>query len=253
MSAANPKPMVELKNVDVSYPNGVMAIENMNLDVFEKDFIGFVGPNGAGKSTIIKVILGLIKPDRGTVKLFSETPSARTLKQVGFIPQRAQALDTNFPATVFETVLFGRVARAGIMRRLGKQDYKRAEEVLKLLGINNLRDRQIGQLSGGQTQRVFLAKALVSDPKLLLLDEPTSGVDVLSRKEIYDALGRLNKEFGTTVILASHEVGIIRQLATKVVCLNKSILFCGEMTEFESSEFKNVSDACEMLNHDEHT
>jgi len=233
-------PIVELQNVGVQYPNGVTALEGITLEIFEKDLIGLIGPNGSGKSTLLKVILGLIKPNIGTVKLFGESVSANSLRRVGFVPQKAQAEDSNFPSTVLEIVLLGRISQAGLLRRLGIRDYQKVEEVLKLIGIYDLRDRKIGQLSGGQSQRVFLAKALVGDPKLLVLDEPTSGVDVDSKREFYNIIERLNRELGTTIILASHEIGIITRLATRVVCINRSQFFCGETTQLENSVLSNV-------------
>lgn len=232
---ASGKPIVELQDVSVKYPNGVTALEGITFEAYERDLIGVIGPNGSGKSTLLKVILGLIKPNVGTVKLFGEPASAKSLRLIGFVPQRAQVEDTNFPSTVFETVLLGRVANAGIMRRLGRVDYEKAWEILKLLDIYDLRDRKIGQLSGGQSQRVFLAKALVGDPRLLVLDEPTSEVDFDSKKEFYNIVATLNRERGTTIILASHEIAIVSKLANRVVCINRSQFFCGDITDLESS------------------
>ena len=233
--AVKKTPVVELQNVGVQYPSGVTALEGITLEVFEKDLIGLIGPNGSGKSTLLKVILGLIKPNVGTVKLFGEPISEKNLKKVGFVPQRTQVEDANFPSTVYETVLLGRIPKVGLFRRFGRKDYERVEELLNLIGIHDLRDRKIGQLSGGQSQRVFLAKALVGDPKLLILDEPTSGVDVDSKREFYNIIGKLDRELGTTIILASHEIGIVTKLATRIVCINKSQFYCGEITDVEAS------------------
>lgn len=233
--AVKKTPVVELQNVGVQYPSGVTALEGITLEVFEKDLIGLIGPNGSGKSTLLKVILGLIKPNVGTVKLFGEPISEKNLKKVGFVPQRTQVEDANFPSTVYETVLLGRIPKVGLFRRFGRKDYERVEELLNLIGIHDLRDRKTGQLSGGQSQRVFLAKALVGDPKLLILDEPTSGVDVDSKREFYNIIGKLDRELGTTIILASHEIGIVTKLATRIVCINKSQFYCGEITDVEAS------------------
>jgi zinc transport system ATP-binding protein len=227
------EPIVELKDVSVRYPNGVTALEGINFEAFEKDIIGIIGPNGSGKSTLLNVILGLIRPNEGTVKLFGEPPSTNNLKLVGFVPQKSQIGDSNYPSTVYETVILGRVPIVGLLRRLGKTDNEKVTEVLKLLDIYNLKDRKIGQLSGGQTQRVLLAKALVGEPKLLLLDEPTSAVDVDSKREFYTIVYKLNKEEGTTIILASHEIAIVTKLANKVVCVNKSQYFCGDVSHLE--------------------
>ena len=194
--------------------------------------MGLIGPNGAGKTTLLSVILGLIKPDSGVVKLFGEPISNKNLRRVGYVPQALHSTAVGFPSTVFETVLFGRVPRAGLFHRLGKNDDARTEDALKLLEIFDLRNRKLDQLSGGQLQRVFVAKALAADPEILILDEPTSGADVHSRTEFYTLLSKLNKDFGLTVILSSHDVGTITKMANKVVCINHTLFFCGLRSDF---------------------
>jgi zinc transport system ATP-binding protein len=228
-------PIVELENVRVDYPGGVQAIDQVNLEIFEKDLIGLIGPNGAGKSTLLGVILGLIKPTHGAVKLFGEAPKPKNLRLVGYVPQNAQVVDTNFPATVDETVLLGRVPSAGLFHRLNKEDRQKADQAMKILGIEDLKERKIGQLSGGQSQRVFIAKAIVDRPKLLILDEPTTGVDAQSKSEFYNTLSRLNRELGITILLSSHDIGIVTRLANKIACINRTLYFCGPTSEFETS------------------
>jgi zinc transport system ATP-binding protein len=152
----------------------------------------------------------------------------KNLKYVGYVPQKAHTQDPNFPFSVFETVMLGRVPRTRLFHRLGKRDRQKVEEVLKLFGIYGLKDRMIGQLSGGQSQRVFVAKAIASEAKLLLLDEPTSGVDAASKTEFYNILERLNKQMGITIILSSHDIGVVTKLANRVVCINSSLFFCGQ-------------------------
>jgi zinc transport system ATP-binding protein len=228
-------PIVELENVRVDYPGGVQAIDQVNLEIFEKDLIGLIGPNGAGKSTLLGVILGLIKPTHGAVKLFGEAPKPKNLRLVGYVPQKAQVVDINFPATVDETVLLGRVPSAGLFHRLNKEDRQKADQAMNILGIEDLKERKIGQLSGGQSQRVFIAKAIVDRPKLLILDEPTTGVDAQSKSEFYNTLSRLNRELGITILLSSHDIGIVTRLANKIACINRTLYFCGPTSEFETS------------------
>jgi zinc transport system ATP-binding protein len=176
-----------------------------------------------------------MKPTHGLVKLFGKPVTPENLKNVGYVPQRAYVADTNFPSTVFETVLLGRAPRRGLFHRFVQEDHENVEKVLKLLGIYELRDRKIGELSGGQTQRVFVAKALVSEPKLLIFDEPTSEVDVHSKDEFYEMLKKLNRKLGITIILSTHEVSLVTELATKVVCINKTLFFCGLRAKFDAS------------------
>jgi zinc transport system ATP-binding protein len=248
------KPIVEIRNVSVRYANGVQALDDINLDVNDKDLIALIGPNGAGKSTLLKVILGLIKPITGSVRLLGSEDLTKNLKYVGYVPQSAQARDQNLPFSVFETVMLGRTPHAGMFHGLGEKDKRKVEEVLKLFGILDLKDRKIGQLSGGQSQRVFLAKAMVADPKLLLLDEPTSGVDTTSKTEFYNTLGRLNKETGITVILSSHDIGVITKIANRVLCINRTQFFCGENADFHASTeiHKMYNHPVEIIDHDDH-
>jgi len=266
------RPVVEIRNLGLKYPNGVIALQNIDLDINPKDFIALIGPNGAGKSTLLKIILGLLKPTSGTIKLhLTEESTSKTrkssdqkisgsselngnLKYVGYVPQSAQARDPNLPFSVFETVMLGRTPIKGLFHRTGAKDRQKVEETLKMFGIWDLKDRKIGQLSGGQSQRVFLAKAMVSDPKLLLLDEPTSGVDVASKKDFYNILERLNKEAGITVILSSHDISVITKIANRVLCINKAQFFCGENEDFSAErEIPKMYDhPVEIVDHDHH-
>jgi zinc transport system ATP-binding protein len=248
------KTVVEIRDVSVRYPSGVLALDGINIDVNDKDLIALIGPNGAGKSTLLKVILGLIKPTTGSVRLLGSEDLTKNLKYVGYVPQSAIARDANMPFTVFETVMLGRTPQAGLLHGVGAKDRQKVEEMLKLFGIFDLKTRKIGQLSGGQSQRVFLAKAMVADPKLLLLDEPTSGVDTTSKTEFYSTLERLNKETGVTVILCSHDIGVITKIANRVLCINRSQFFCGENADFHASTeiHKMYNHPVEIMDHDDH-
>jgi len=248
------KPVVEIRDLSIKYPNGVMALEGINVDVNERDLIALIGPNGAGKSTLLKVVLGLEKPTSGSVKLFGCPDLSKNLKYVGYVPQSAQARDPNLPFSVYETVMLGRTPHAGLFHGMGAEDRQKVEETLKLFGIYELKDRKIGQLSGGQSQRVFLAKAMVAEPKLLLLDEPTSGVDTTSKKEFYNILERLNKERGITIILSSHDIGVITKIANRVLCINRSQFFCGENEDFSADIeiHKMYEHPVEIMEHHDH-
>jgi len=246
--------IVDLEQIGVQYEGGVQALENISLQIYQKDLVGIIGPNGAGKSTLLSVILGLVKPTSGNVRLFGNPVSGEGLRRVGYVPQKAQPRDINFPSTVYETVLMGRVPKAGLFHRLGSEDHQKVKEVLERLELSDLKDRRIGLLSGGQSQRVFLAKALVSDPELLILDEPTSSVDAPSRREFYDILGKLNHESGVTLILSSHDIGIVTALAKRVVCINRTLFFCGDTREFADSSIlaKAYDHPIELVRHHDH-
>jgi zinc transport system ATP-binding protein len=250
---SEPKTVVELKNVDVVYPSGVHALNHITYDLYEGDFLSVIGPNGGGKSTLINVLLGILTPTYGSVRLFGQPVSPSSLSKVGYVPQKTAAMDVNFPSTVYETVLLGRVPRVGLFHSLKREDYLKADEALVLLGLSDLRDRRIGQLSGGQSQRVLVAKALAGEPELLILDEPTSGVDSPSRAEFYKALEILNKEKKITIILASHDISVVTRLANRVMCLNGSLFFCGPISELSDQIFHQVYDhPVELMKHGDH-
>jgi zinc transport system ATP-binding protein len=246
--------IVDLEQVGVQYEGGVQALENISLQIYQGDLVGIIGPNGAGKSTLLSVILGLVKPTSGEIRLFGNPISSLGLRRIGYVPQKAQPRDINFPSTVYETVLMGRVPKAGLFHRLAGEDHQKVKEVLERLELSDLKDRRIGLLSGGQSQRVFLAKALVSDPEILILDEPTSSVDAPSRREFYDILGKLNHESGVTLILSSHDIGIVTALAKRVVCINRTLFFCGDTREFAGSSIlgKAYDHPIELVRHHDH-
>lgn len=248
------RPIVEIRDLSLKYANGVIALQGINLEVSPKDFIALIGPNGAGKSTLLKVILGLLKPTSGTMALFGCSDLSKNLKYVGYVPQSAQARDPNLPFNVYETVMLGRTPLKGLFHGMSAKDREKVDEALKMFGIFELKNRKIGQLSGGQSQRVFLAKAMVAEPKLLLLDEPTSGVDASSKKEFYDILERLNKETDLTVILSSHDIGVITKIANRILCINRSQFFCGKDEDFsaETEIPKMYEHPVEIVEHHDH-
>ncbi|MCI4354455.1 MAG: ABC transporter ATP-binding protein [Thermoplasmata archaeon] len=231
MSAAT-DPVVDLHEVSVVYPGGILAVDRVDLSIYPKDFLGLIGPNGAGKSTLIRVLLGLELPTHGRVRLFGAPVSPSTLRDVGYVPQRPHPTYPDFPASVLETVLLGRSTRAGPFRTISRAERHQAQEVLDRLDIRHLEHRRIGQLSGGETQRVFVAKALVGEPKLLILDEPTSGVDAPARREFYAMLGRLNHELGLTIVLTSHDIHSVTRLASRIAFMSRRIFFDGAPGEF---------------------
>ncbi len=203
--------------------DGHPVLEDINLELEEGDFLGLIGPNGGGKSTLLKVVLGLIKPDRGEVKIFGLEP-ASARKYMGYVPQKT-LFDPSFPVTALDVVLMGMYSRLGLFRRYSIKDREAALRALDAVGMKDLADREIGALSGGQQQRVFVARSLVSDPKLLLLDEPTAGVDAAQQTEFYELLGRLNREMGISIVLVSHDLTAVSKYVSKIACLNQRLYY----------------------------
>ncbi len=213
------KTVVEISHVDFGY-EGTLVLEDITLSIRDGDFLGVVGPNGSGKTTLLKIILGLLHPVRGKVRIFGKTPEqGRHL--IGYVPQRAD-LDTTFPISVMDVVLIGRLGQAPVLGRYRKNDRLAAEEAMEEAEIFELRNRRFGTLSGGQKQRVLMARALVGNPELLLLDEPTSSIDGRVEQDIYELLRKLNEK--VTIILVSHDLGFISAYVTQVACVNRRLV-----------------------------
>ena len=206
-------PLIKIENLTVAYDK-VPVLENVDLEIRENDFLGVIGPNGGGKTTLLKAILGLKKPESGKIH-FAKEMSGRK-KPIGYLPQ-VRHIDRKFPITVFDVVLSG-----GIMqnRQNAKSVAKdKAEALLEEMGVAGIRNKAIGELSGGQMQRVFLCRALLSDPKLLILDEPDTFVDNRFEGELYEKLEKLNEELA--ILLVSHDVGTITSCVKSIACVNK--------------------------------
>jgi zinc transport system ATP-binding protein len=213
------KPVIEVTNIDFAY-DGNLVLEDITLTVEEGDFLGVVGPNGSGKTTLLKIILGLIHPTRGKVRVFGESPE-RGRHFIGYVPQHTD-LDTTFPISVTDVVLIGRLGQAPMLGRYRKNDRQAAEEAMHKAEIYDLRNRRFGTLSGGQQQRVLMARALVGQPQLLLLDEPTASIDGRVEQDIYHLLKKLNEK--VTIMLVSHDLGFISTYVNRVACVNRRLV-----------------------------
>ncbi len=225
--------LVELESVSLR-SEGEVILDRINLRVERGDFLGIIGPNGAGKTTLLRVILGLETPSSGSVRLFGEPVEAfRGWGQLGYLPQRV-ALDPRFPATVAEVVASGLTARAGLFRSPGPNAARAVDEALSLAGMAPHRERLLGRLSVGQQQRALIARALVTRPELLLLDEPTGGIDPEAQEQFYDLLQTLNRSHGVTLVLVTHDIGVVGSAVRKLACLNRRLVFHGEPKEFLS-------------------
>ncbi len=215
---------VELRGVSFAYGTDPV-LEHVDLSVDQGEFVALVGPNGSGKSTLVRVLLGLLRPTSGVVRLFGSSPHRlRERWRLGYVPQRP-ALADNLPATVREVVSSGRLSRSGWAGRMNDEDRAAVDHAVKSVALWDLKDRPISSLSVGQQQRVFIARAFASEPDLLVLDEPIAGVDADSQKRFRESLVHLVQEHGAAVILVSHELGVVAQDLARVVVLKRRILF----------------------------
>ncbi|KYG92259.1 zinc ABC transporter ATP-binding protein [[Bacillus] sp. KCTC 13219] len=227
------KPIIQLRNVSFQY-DGTQALNNISFQVEQGDFLALLGPNGSGKSTLLKLILGLLKPANGEIELFGQPIQAFKQRQwIGYVSQKSNAFNSGFPATVAEVVRSGLTKKMGLFKRFPKDVDTRVVEALRAVGMENFAMRNIGQLSGGQQQRVFIARALIAEPRLLILDEPTVGIDHENVQSFYDMLVKLNEERQITMILVTHDVDIVSEHISHVACLNKTIHFHGYKDDFD--------------------
>lgn len=228
--------IIELQNVTFSY-NVEKVINNVSLQIHKGDYVGIVGPNGGGKSTLMKLMIGLLQPDDGTIKLFGQDIKAfKEWSKIGYVPQKT-TFDTNFPVTVEEVVIMGIYGKLGLFKRPTTSDYGRVQEVLQQVDMYAYRKRQISDLSGGQQQRVFIAKAMVSEPDVIFLDEPTVGVDVKTQKQFYELLRKLNRELDLTLVLVSHELDVVAHESTEFGYINTTLEYYGEPEEFLKGKY----------------
>lgn len=215
--------IIEMAGINFDH-EGISILEEINLVIERGDFLGIIGPNGSGKTTLLKIMLGLIKPKTGVIRLFGEDiHHFKDWHRIGYVAQHAINFDINFPLSVFEVVSMGRFSKKGLLRRLGKKDLQIIDEALEIVGMKEYKNKRIGELSGGEKQRVFIARALASEPELLILDEPTAGVDVRVQKEFYDFLERLNRERKITLVLVTHDIGTVTSRVGKLACMNKRL------------------------------
>ena len=212
--------VVVIKDVWVHYDN-IPVLEEINLVIKEHDFLGIIGVNGGGKSTLLKVILGLVKPSKGIVRVFGDTPQI-SRKYIGYVPQYS-LFDLEFPVSVWEVVLMGRLGHTGLFKRYSEDDKKAALDALAKMDMLEYKDRQVGKLSGGQQHRVFIARALAANPKLLLLDEPAAGIDTIIQEEFYELLEKLKTKMA--IVLVSHDISAVSVYVDKIACLNHRLYY----------------------------
>ncbi len=224
-------PVITFDSVSFSY-GATLAVEQVSFSVQRGDFVALIGPNGSGKTTLVKLALGLVRPQQGRVLLFGqEVQHFRQWWRLGYVPQSASAFKVRFPATVGEVVSYGQYRGMDPLALFRRDLSGAVEQALRTVEMWELRDRLINELSGGQQQRVLLARALVHRPEVLILDEPTSGLDMAGQEQFYSLLRRLRQEQRVTVVLVSHDIGVVLHEATKVACINRRLLFHGPAQE----------------------
>ena len=235
-------PIVRLENLSCGYDKQVV-LDNVSLDIMQGDFVGLLGPSGSGKTTLLRTILGAVNIFQGQV-VVEGIPTSRRQPRVGYVPQ-VETIDWNFPVTVQEVVMMGRAMDCKFFPWYRRQDRELAMDMMERLGISQLARRHIRELSGGQQQRVFLARALVSSPKLLLLDEPTSGVDIKTRDDVMHVLHELNHQ-GITIILTTHEINAVAAHLPWIVCINGRVLAEGPPSRVITTETLKLTYGADM-------
>jgi len=223
-------PVIQIEDVSFAYPFGPPVLEHVDLAVDEGEFVGLVGPNGGGKTTLLKIMLGLLRPSSGRVRVLGRPPEEGRA-EIGYVPQFA-TFPRNFPISVRDTVLMGRLGRTRPVFGYTRADRSAAEAVMRRTHIESLAGTPIERLSGGQLQRVLVARALVCEPRILILDEPTANIDLRGEEDIFDLLKALNRQL--TIVLVSHDISFISRYVNRVACLNRTLVCHG--TEAISGE-----------------
>ncbi|WP_240739156.1 metal ABC transporter ATP-binding protein [Marinitoga lauensis] len=230
--------MISVKDLNYKVEDNDI-LKFINFDIYKNDFVGIIGPNGAGKSTLIKILIGEIENYSGEIEINGK---------IGYVPQKDE-FDKSFPIRAFEVVLMGMYKDVGLFKKYKKKHYNKVKSTMKMLGIDYLYNRNVGKLSGGEYQRLSLARALVSDPDILILDEPEAGVDSKAQIKIYNILEELSKK-GMTIILVSHDISMVVKKANTVMCLNKTLHCHKNAVDMTAEDLKKIySEELELLVH----
>lgn len=237
--------VVEVKGVDFSY-DGHKVLEQINLTIQDGDFLGIMGPNGGGKTTLLKLILGLLHPQKGHIRVFGADPKHKA-SRIGYVPQYL-SFDPKFPITALDAVLLGLLKPATKGIRFSKTDRAEALQALEATGIQDIHHQRFGDLSGGQKQRVLISRALVSNPEILLLDEPTASIDSSAQESIYSLLQELNAN--TTIVLVSHDLGVVTSCVEKVACVNRNLIV-HDVSDLDRDSLENIyATPLRIISHD---
>ncbi len=253
------KPIIEIKNLSAGY-DGRTVLHDVNLSIYERDFLGIIGPNGGGKTTLIKCILGLLKPTGGEIRfnvpkeassttstgVSFQSSSAKSQLLLGYLPQYS-TIDRKFPISVEEVILSGLSIQKSLTSRFTPEQREKGRQIISRMGLEGLEHRSIGQLSGGQLQRALLGRAIISDPAVLILDEPSTYIDKRFEARLYELLAEINKE--CAIILVSHDIGTVLQQVKSIACVNETLDYhpdTGVTTEWLE---RNFNCPIELLGH----
>jgi len=246
------KSIIHLKNISVKYDNNIV-LENINLEIYKKEILTIVGPNGSGKSTLIKTILGFKEPFQGSISIFGENiKKSDRIKKIGYLPQKSSYRD-DFPVTIFDVVAMSRYAKKNFFERLNKYDKEIIDKSLNKIKMLPLKDKSFTDLSGGQKQRVLIARALAIEPEILILDEPSTGLDMVAQEDFYQTLVSL-KEEGLAILMVSHDIGTVANIVDRVACIKRKLHFHGKPEQCFSDKTmetvfgKNIL----LVKHDQH-
>ena len=217
--------------------SGQTILSNISLEIFSGQYIAIIGPNGGGKTTLIRMLLGLEKPSSGEIRIFGKKlKNFKEWHKIGYVPQRASHVDSSFPATVLDIVKMGRTSQRKLFSTFSQEDKNLVHDAMLKMDVLDLTDKMIGTLSGGQRQRVMIARALASKPEILILDEPNTGVDMLSQKSFYALLRKLNKEDNITIVFITHDIGVIADDIARLFTINQKAIICNNPKQTLSCE-----------------
>lgn len=239
--------IIKIENLSAGYENK-NVLENINLNIYEKDFLGIIGPNGGGKTTLIKVILGLVKPTSGTLSFYNNGVKVNSL-DMGYLPQY-NSIDKKFPISVYDVILSGLNKQKSLFSRFTQTHHEKVKDTIARMGLEGLENKAIGELSGGQLQRTLLGRSIVADPKVIILDEPNTYIDKRFEARLYSLLEELNKE--RTLILVSHDIGSVLQNVKSIACVNGTLDYHPQSEYSADWIEEKLQCPIELLGHGEH-
>ena len=229
-------PIFDVKNLNFSV-RGQKILSHISLEIFNGEYVAIIGPNGGGKTTLIRLLLGLDTPTDGKIKLYGKKiKNFKEWHKIGYVPQRASLVDESFPATVEDIVNMGRVSKRSFFRGMSHEDKAAVQDAMMKMDVLDLKDKMVGTLSGGQRQRVMIARALASNPEILILDEPNTGVDMVSQKNFYALLAKLNRDENITIVFITHDIGVIADDIGRLFTINQKATICNNPKETLSCE-----------------